>query len=99
MGVEEALRVHLVDELTEEGKLFGTAMRLPNQIAVRGSELVVNLKEVASRVPNMDHVGATYYKVRFTNDLIPPLFTKLAAEAAKLLREKNPKALKRLGKL
>lgn len=45
-------------------------MTLSKQIAERGSELAVNLKEMCLRVPNMDHVGATYYETRFTNDLL-----------------------------
>jgi len=100
MGAEEALRVGLVDELTPVGKLLEVSLTLAKQIAERGAELAVNLKEVALRVPNMDHVGATYYETRFTNDLLArPLFVKLSAEGVKRMKEKRSKAIERLGKL
>ena len=100
MGVEEAYRVGLVDEIAPEGQLFEVAMRLAKQIAERGSELAVNLKEVALRVANMDHVGSVYYETRFTNDLLArPLFAKLAKEGLERIKAKRPKATERLGKL
>lgn len=100
MGAEEAYRTSLVDQLTEKGKLFEKSLELAKQIAERGSELAINLKDMALGVPNMDHVGATYYETRFTNDLFArPLFAKLAAEGLQRIKEKRPKATERLGKL
>lgn len=100
MGAQEAYRVGLVDELTPVGQLLERSLTLAKHIAERGSELAMNLKEMALRVPNMDHVGATYYETRFTNDLLArPLFAKLAAEGIKRIKEKRPKATERLGKL
>ncbi|KAH0835281.1 hypothetical protein AYO21_01508 [Fonsecaea monophora] len=100
MGPEEALRVGLVDELTEVGQLFSTSMTLAKQIAERGSELAVNLKEMCLRVPNMDHIGATYYETRFTNDLLGrDSFKKLAEDGVRRIKEKRSKAVERLGKL
>ncbi|KAJ3543462.1 hypothetical protein NM208_g1110 [Fusarium decemcellulare] len=100
MGADEAYRTGLVDELTDVGKLFEKSFELAKHIAERGAELAINLKEMALRVPNMDHVGATYYETRFTNDLLArPLFAKLAAEGIQRIKEKRPKATERLGKL
>lgn len=74
-------------------------MALSNQIAERGSELAVSFKEMSWRVPNMDHIGATYYKTRFTNDLLArESFKKLAAEGVKRMKEKRSKAIERFGK-
>ncbi|CAK1363550.1 unnamed protein product [Cercospora beticola] len=100
MGAEEALRTGLVDEVTEVGQLLPRALALCKQIAERGAEHAVNLKEMCLRVPNMDHVGATYYETRFTNDLMArDQFKTLAAEGVKRIKEKRSKAIERLGKL
>ncbi|KAK6383698.1 hypothetical protein LTS17_002990 [Exophiala oligosperma] len=99
MGAEEAFRTGLVDELTEVGQLYEKSMALAKQIGERGSELAVNLKGVCLRVPNMDHIGATYYETRFTNDLLArDLTKKLVAEGLKRIKEKRPEATQRLGK-
>lgn len=90
----------MVDQLTEVGQLYEQSMILAKQIAERGSELAVNLKEMCLRVPNMDHVGATYYETRFTNDLLArDSFKALAAEGVKRIKERRSKAVERLGKL
>lgn len=90
----------MVEELTEVGKLFERALELSKQIAELGAEHAVNLKEMCLRVPNMDHVGATFYETRFTNDLLArDQFKRLAAEGVKRLKAKRSKAIERLGKL
>ncbi|KAK4616131.1 hypothetical protein CLAFUW4_10452 [Fulvia fulva] len=88
------------EEVTEVGELYTKALALSKQIAERGAEHAVNLKEMCLRVPNMDHVGATYYETRFTNDLMArDQFKRLAAEGVERLKEKRSKAIERLGKL
>ncbi|KAA0120519.1 enoyl-CoA hydratase/isomerase family protein [Mycolicibacterium sp. P9-22] len=97
IGAEEALRVGLVDEVVPVGKLRETALTLAKQIAESGSELTTVLKEVALRAQNMDHIGATAYELRVTQDLVQRgLFTRRIDEGIKRLKSGQSRATERL---
>ena len=92
----EALRVGLVDEVIPVGTLRNTALTLAKQIAESGAELTTILKEVALRAQNMDHLGATAYELRVTQDLLQRgLFTQRINEGLQLLNADNSPATER----
>jgi enoyl-CoA hydratase/carnithine racemase len=97
IGVDEAYRVGLVDEVVEVGTLRENALRLAKQIAENGAELTTVLKDVALRTQNMDHISATNYEVRVTHDLVQRgLFTRKIAEGLKRLKAGASRATERL---
>jgi enoyl-CoA hydratase len=97
ISAEEALRVGLVDEVVPVGALRSTALRLAKQIAESGAELTTVLKEVALRAQNMDHVSATSYEVRVTQDLVQRgLFARQIHEGLRRLKAGNSRATERL---
>jgi enoyl-CoA hydratase len=94
---EEALRVGLVDEVVPYGTLRDTALTLAKQIAESGAELTTILKEVALRAQNMDHIGATAYELRVTQDLLQRgLFTRRINEGFQRLKSGDSRATERL---
>lgn len=98
ISVQEALRVGLVDEVVPVGKLRESAFALAKQIAESGAELTTVLKEVALRAQNMDHVGATAYELRVTQDLLKRgLFTRQINEGIRRLKAGASRATERLG--
>lgn len=96
ISAKEALRVGLVDELVPVGRLRETALTLAMQIAEAGAELTTILKEVALRSQNMDHIGATAYELRVTQDLLKRgLFTRRIDEGVKRLKSGQSRATER----
>ena len=97
VSAQEALRVGLVDEVVPVGQLRHTALRLAKQIAESGAELTTVLKEVALRAQNMDHVSATTYEVRVTQDLVQRrLFSHQIAEGLRRLKSGTSRATERV---
>ncbi|WP_285034353.1 enoyl-CoA hydratase/isomerase family protein [Mycolicibacterium sp. lyk4-40-TYG-92] len=99
IDAHEALRVGLVDEVVEVGKLRETALNLAKQIAESGAELTTVLKEVALRAQNMDHIGATAYELRVTQDLVQRgLFARRIDDGLKRLKSGQSRATERLAR-
>ncbi|MGN7778078.1 enoyl-CoA hydratase/isomerase family protein [Mycolicibacterium sp. 22603] len=96
IDAQEALRVGLVDEVVPVGTLRQTALTLAKQIAESGAELTTVLKEVALRAQNMDHIGATAYELRVTQDLLQRgLFERRIDEGLKRLKAGRSRATER----
>ena len=94
---QEALRVGLVDEVVPVGQLRDTALTLAKHIAEAGAELTTILKEVTLRAQNMDHIGATAYELRVTQDLLQRgLFTRRINEGLARLKAGESRATERL---
>ncbi|MEH3140586.1 MAG: enoyl-CoA hydratase/isomerase family protein [Mycobacterium kyogaense] len=99
IGAQEALRVGLADEVVPVGRLRETALTLAKQIAESGAELTTVLKEVALRSQNMDHVSATAYELRVTQDLLQRgLFTRRIDDGINRLKSGRSRATERLAK-
>ncbi len=97
ISAREALRVGLVDEVVPVGLLRDTALTLAKQIAESGAELTTILKEVTLRAQNMDHIGATAYELRVTQDLLQRgLFTRRINEGLQRLKSGDSRATERL---
>lgn len=96
IDAQEALRVGLVDEVVPIGALREAALTLAKQIAESGAELTTVLKEVALRAQNMDHIGATAYELRVTQDLLQRgLFERRIDEGLKRLKAGRSRATER----
>lgn len=96
ISAQEAQRVGLVDEVVPVGTLRETALTLAKQIAEAGAELTTILKEVALRSQNMDHISATAYELRVTQDLLQRgLFIRRVNEGFARLKAGESRATER----
>lgn len=96
ISAAEAHRCGLVDEVVEVGTLRTHSLELAKQIAEHGAELTTVLKEVALRAGNMDHIGATAYELRVTQDLLQRgLFAERIATGLDRLKSGHSRATER----
>lgn len=84
----EALRIGLVDRLTEPGGVVAEATRLARSIAATTTASAVNNKEIARRSPAMDPISALTYETLAYREVIrhPEVVERIAA-AYRAVRE------------